>query len=143
MKKMKIKPLMITIFVLIWFVLRIMPIFVNPERWPQPLLQIYLLRLTPIGTHIDDVIEILEQHDSWGIWYVTYERGFIHPSQLGRRLEDGSAIIGDMSIRVFAGRYWPSNIPILGFITETAVSIFWAFDEEGRLIETYIWKTTI
>jgi len=96
----------------------------------------HILRLTPIGTNMNDVIEVIDANENWRIWQISYEWGFEHPR--------GSVIdpvfIGDKFIRVYAGRYWPAMVPVGGFLMETSVSIFWGFDEDGELIEVSVLK---
>jgi len=109
---------------------------VDPIRRPRPMVRNYVLMLTPLGTDIDDVLEILENREGWGRIVVNRERGIVLPTA-----GDRSTAIGNQSIRVFAGNYWPSNFPIIGLIQWTTVSIFWGFDEDGKLIEVYVRKS--
>jgi len=122
-------PLMI--LMLIWVTLMV----VNPIRRPRFMVRNHVLRLTPMGTHIDDVAEILENHKNWNIGHINHERGFTPPRSTER------SPIGEMSIRVWAGEYWPSNAPFIGFMVMTSVSIFWGFDADGLLIDVYISKS--
>jgi len=43
-------------------------------------------------------------------------------------------VIGEKSIRVSVGSY--------GFIFKTNVTVFFGFDEDSKLIDIWIWKTT-
>ena len=54
-----------------------------------------------------------------------------------RALMASSNIVGDKSIAVWAGDYWPASLPLVGVFFRTSVSIFWGFDEDGKLIEIY------
>ena len=131
----------------------------NPMRRPQAAATNYVLGLTPIGTHIDDVISIVENHRDWTIERIDRERGFSHPRPHlipgwpndmvlppGWILSESrtrSVIVGEQSIRVQAGRHWPFNAPLpFGLLMETIVSVFWGFDEDGKLIEVYVWMTS-
>lgn len=117
--------------ILIWVIAMI----ANPIRRPRFMVRHYVLRLTPMGTHIGDVIEILENNkQEWSV-VISYEHGFVLPTAPTHEYTTG-----EMSIRVFAGRYWPSNWPIMGLLMETTVSIFWGFDEDGNLTDIYVWK---
>jgi len=124
---------------LVYVTVHIILMLRNPIRRPTPMLTNYVLRLTPIGMHIDDVISIVGNHREWRIWWVSRENGFVHPHpQEIRPLSEGwPVIVGEQSIRVQAGRY-----RFNGLLLQTTVSIFWAFDEEGMLTEIYIWKSS-
>ena len=98
----------------------------------------YVLRLTPIGMDMEEVISIVENHRNWSIRSINYEWGFSHP------LHASGSIVGEKSITAWghpAGSgYWPAPIPvpIYGWFFRTVVSIFWGFDEDGKLIEIYV-----
>ena len=109
----------------------------DPIRRPRPMVRNYVLRLTPMGTDIDEVVRILENVEGWTIMFVDYNLGFTLPTAPNPY----DTAIGNQSIRVFAGNYWPSNFPIIGLIQWTTVSIFWGFDEDGKLIEVYVRKS--
>ena len=129
---------------------------VNPMRGPQFMINIYVLRLTPLGTHIDDVVEIVENNDRWRIRNISYEWGFRHPRPDRVRgwpndpvlppgwilSEWNNVIVGDKYIRVDSGPYWPAivPVPVIGFFMTTSSSIFWGFDEDGKLIAVYVWQ---
>ena len=103
----------------------------------------YVLRLTPIGMDMDEVIRIVRNHRNWDIAWTSHESGFSHPQlrYITDVRNEGLHIIGDKSIRVDAGRFWPADIPIMGLFMETMASIFWGFDEDGKLIEVYVWRS--
>jgi len=98
----------------------------------------HVLRLTPIGMHIDEVVEVVGSREGWRS-YVNYNSGFMHP-RLGA--SSRSSIIGRMSIRVRVDPYWPSTvIPPWGLLARIATSILWGFDSDGILIEVYVHKS--
>ena len=127
------------------------PMIFNPIRRPQKMVRNYILRLTPIGTHIDDVEKFLRSKREWTVDYINYEMGYAHPGKPipgwpvitrtipgpdGPITTRGTSIIGDKSIRGYLGEY--SAWYTLGF--HTTVSVFWGFDGDGKLIEVYVWK---
>ena len=118
---------------------------VNPMRRPEPMVTSYVLRLTPIGTDMEEVIRTVENHRNWRVWWINYDRGFSHPRPhtITPYPEEYPFVVGDKSMRVEVGRVWPTNTPVLGYFMEMIVSIFWAFDEDGRLIEVYVWRSWI
>lgn len=117
------------------------PMFTNPLRRPRSMVTNYILNLTPIGMHIDDVVEIVESRDDWRVHYISYEWGFMHPRHGARdgwpTSRSGHPIIGEQSIRVHAGMYraWYK------LFFNTFVGVFWGFDEDGKLIEIFVWKS--
>ncbi len=108
----------------------------NPLRKSQEHIRNDILRLTPIGTSMEDVIKIVKSKREWEIDYISHDHGYRRPGTpehsdiaLGRE-----TIVGEKSIRVFVGEY--RNIFI------TSVSVFWGFDKNSKLIEIYVWKDT-
>ena len=64
---------------LVLVMVRIIPMIVNPMRRPESMATNYVLRLTPIGMDMEEVISILENHINWRIRWISYERGFSRP----------------------------------------------------------------
>jgi len=128
---------LIVLIVLIIFIPYIL-MFFNPVRRPSELSRNYILRLTPIGMDMDDVIEILDGYRDWHINTPNYERGFSHP------LHSSGNIVGVKSITAWGhpsgGGFWPAPIPIpiYGWFFRTVVSISWGFDEDGKLIDVFV-----
>ena len=118
---------------LLAFVLAIV-VFSNPLRKSQEHIRSDILKLTPMGTTMDDAIRAIKSNKKWKIDGISYENGYRRPGKsdpadaaLGRE-----TIVGEKSIRVFIGEY--RNIFI------TSVTVFWGFDENSNLIEVYVWK---
>lgn len=137
--------LIIICIILAFPLMQIIFAIANPMRRPHAMAKNYVLRLTPIGTDMEDVISIVDGHRNWSMGFVNYERGFAHPSPpIGRPPSEGwdwIYFVGDKSITVRAGSYWPAalNLPTpSAWLMRTVVSIFWAFDEDGKLIEIYL-----
>jgi len=101
------------------------PMIDNPIRRPSTIALNYVLRITPVGTHIDDVIGIVENHRDWRIRDINRERGFFHPLPPA----PSSSIVGEQSIIV--------HLQYI-FIVVVGVSIFYAFDADGYLTEVYM-----
>jgi len=113
------------------------PMIWNPMRRPGSMPTEYVLSLTPIGTHMNDVISIVENHRDWRIVTINRERGFADPHQGGLSVEQGRTIVGEQSIRVGAGYFRP-----VGLLTRTVVTVFYGFDADGYLIDVYVWRST-
>jgi len=106
----------------------------NPMRRSEGHIGKNILKLTPIGTSMEEVLEYAEKK-GWEIWYVSYEFGFL--KQYGYwTLEEHSdnVNIGEKSIGVVASRYKTY------FFIDTVVKIFWGFDENSKLIEISVSK---
>jgi len=116
--------LLIAIFAIIISVVVI--IFSNPLRRSNERIRADMLKLTPIGTSMKDVIQVIESNKSWE-WRGQYiaNIGYSTDESLNNR-------IGSQSIRVTLGTY--SH----GFIVY--VLAFWGFDEDGILIDVHIRK---
>jgi len=125
----------IPIVIILWITALII---ISPIRRPQSSVRKHILRLTPLGTNIEDVIDFIENRDGWQIHIVNYEQGFPHPQPHLIRGWDGQPIVvGEQGIRVRMGYYhaWYK----LNFRTD--VSIFWGFDADGYLIDVWVWKS--
>ena len=139
-KRKKVMVVILFLFVIILLV-AIIPMLTNPMRRPRNIIRHQVLRITPIGMNIDDVIEVIERRDDWGEPIVSYEFGFA-PLSPGRRRPLPAELglpdlprVGKMSISSYMGNY--RNWFMLLVVD---VTIFWAFDEDGKLIDVHIWK---
>jgi len=139
MKKLKVflkcillMPLVIGGIILIWSVI---PMIYNPMRRPASMIRNHILRHTPIGMCIEDVIEVIENNERWGAPTVNRRSGFRHPRRIVPEGPGGAltaATIGEQSIQTRPEAY---NV-ILYHIRVTR--IFWGFDENGQLIEVFV-----
>ena len=102
------------------------------------------LRITPIGTCIEEVITIVRNNERWRNVSISRESGFPHPRGivLGWPLSELRAvsIVGSKSIRtrVEVNAPW---ILRLWLLSERNLHIYWGFDEDGKLIEVYVSST--
>lgn len=111
----------------------------NPLMRPSANIRRYLLQITPINTSIEDVICIANSNPNWSIITVREEHGFtlqprtfspmrIHPAAMTREFP----IVGERSVIVHLGTY---HAPM-----RVDVTAFYAFDENGKLIEILVLK---
>jgi len=112
----------------------------TPMRRPEAMFRNYILRITPMGTNIEDVIQVIEIRDDWGIPNINYEFG-IAPQRPRSREPRGSGLpdlsrIGEMSVSSHIGTHfaWYRWFPLMEF----SVVVLWAFDGDGNLIEVFI-----
>jgi len=104
----------------------------NPMRRPAPMIRNHILRQTPVGTCIEEVIEVIESNERWGIPTVNRRSGFIHPSPWDYDARFGELIVGTQSVQTRPEIY---NVILFH---ERRTRIFWGFDENGKLIEVYV-----
>jgi hypothetical protein len=133
MKRVKFKHLVYGAL-LLW----VITLFSNPLRKSETYIREYLLKLTPLGTDMDDVIDIIKAKNKWKIFYVDNSIGYYlspngRPSE-GARVYPETSIVGKKSIRVVLGIY--------GLVFKTGVSAYYGFDEMNLLIEISIKKDT-
>ena len=107
-------------------------LYLNPLRRSEEKIREKMLELTPIGTSMEDVVKVVEGNNKWEIAWISYDRGYIIQEPGKPR-----TTIGEKSIRVFIGEY-----PFGEGIFTTAVTVFWGFDENIKLIDVWVWKTT-
>ena len=103
----------------------ILIIVLNPLRRSEEHIRGCMLKSTPIGTSIEDVLDAIEKKEKWQINYISYETGYIN---------GGGPVVGEKSIRVMIGEY--------GIFLNTSVTVFWGFDGDSNLIEIAVWKST-
>jgi len=140
MKKKKI--ILVFLSVIVALVI-LVPMFTTPMRRPHSVLRWQILRSTPIGTGMDDVIEFVEREYGWGSPGVSFDYGFAQISPGSRRPPPAHLgfpdhpRVGVMSVSSYMGSYrnW-----FMFFVT--SVTVFWGFDEDGKLIDVYIWKVS-
>ena len=94
----------------------------------------HILTLIPIGTNMDETVNIIQDTEQWEIRRISYDRGYYvtnsnRPSDSGR---EGMTVIGQSAICASIGNY--------GFILETYVVAYFGFDENHRLIDVHIRK---
>jgi len=116
-------------------------ILINPLRRSSENIRENILRLTPMGTDIHDVIDVIKGREDWRVRYISFEGGFVRPGPPipewpVTETSAGHSVVGEQSIRVFIGSYraWYK------FFLATFADIFWGFDEDGKLIYVYVWK---
>ena len=100
----------------------------RPVMRSEEVIRERILRLTPIGMHMDDVIEIVTEKVDRGTWLsmgVGHTHGFVDYGK------PHLPIIGVQGVTVKMGRLFSGNI---------AVRLAWGFDSEGYLIDIYVRK---
>ena len=97
----------------------------NPLRRPADVIKRDIIRLTPIGSSMEDVVKVIESKEKWEAPRISHKYGYSIPYTT-------DPDVGEKSIRVFIGEY--RNIFV------TSVTVYWGFDGDEKLIDVYIWK---
>lgn len=111
----------------------------NSLRHSEKQIKEDLLTLTPIGTNMEEVTQVIEDSDRWELDFTSYKNGYIIS-------EDGDIdilydeckmpkhydMVGNKSIRAYAGPY---NYM---FIIEAYNVVYYAFDKESELIDIMV-----
>jgi len=92
-----------------------------------------LLKQTPIGTSVEDVIKINKKRIWRTIDWISYEHGY-GIDKWNTPSESGKTTIGVKSIRVHLGTYW--------VLFRTDVIVFYGFDEYSKLVDLHVRKDT-
>lgn len=120
------KKLFITFIILLsLIVLGVVIFMLHPLSKSEEQIREQLLQATPLGTHMEDVIEYVESNRKWEVVTISREYGFRQRGTLNR--------VGEKSIHVDIGEY--------RIIFSTGVEAFWGFDENSELIGIRVRKT--
>jgi len=115
----------------IYMAWNLIPMIYNPMRRPASMIRNHILRHTPIGTCIDEVIKVIENNERWGIPSVNRSSGFIVQG-VGVPNLRAFTVVGDQSIQTRPEIY---NVILFH---ERRTRIFWGFDEDGKLIQVFV-----
>ena len=110
----------------------------TPISRPNASVEKYVLKKIPIGTSMDDVIEITENHKKWKVEQISLKGGLRKSQITGNVLfadpeeeyENYIDVIGEKSMLIYLGEYYG---PL-----HTAVLAYLAFDENDKLIKVAI-----
>ena len=106
---------------------------INPYVRSEGMVRTALLKRTPMGTSMDEVIKYLEQNEKWTIKRISQTSGFRH------RGIQPTETVGKKSITVYLNSY---RSVAYFYLLETDVTVFYGFDEDSKLIDIWAWKTT-
>jgi hypothetical protein len=134
---MKKRILIASIFAII-FVAVITLISLNPLSKSEERIRADVLKLIPIGTDMHEVHHIVANHRTWELRFMNYDRGFTMRDTYGPTMSISSSrdsyVVGEKAISVLLGTYFPI------FPFSAYVEAFFAFDEDGMLIEVAVRK---
>ena len=104
----------------------------NPLRRTPETIRERLLQSMPVGTSKEEVLEVIRENE-WELIHANDNGGVA----MANIVEGGSweESIGEQSIRAILGRYGIRPVRYL-------VEAWWAFDENGELIDVFVRRTT-
>ena len=100
----------------------------SPLRKPEEVIKSDILTSVPYGSDISEILIFLKNNE-YEIVALNEKSGF------SDRRTKPSKIIGDMFIRARFGEYRS------GLLSIVSVAVFFGFDESGKLIDIWVWKT--
>lgn len=107
----------------------------NPLRRSEEQIRENLLKITPIGTNMEDVVQVVENNKDWTA-RGTFDSGYLmingRPRQPSSYSSTVDNVVGASSMQVDIGEYRT--------IFATDVIVFYAFDEEFKLIDITVCK---
>lgn len=129
---MKIKSYIKLIIMLLVIVIPVIVITISLLN-SEKIIRSKLLKEIPLGTQMNDVINHINAKKKWKIKWVSNENGF------SKKEDNVRKIIGKKAIRTEISEY---RDPKFCFVLITNITVFWGFDENSKLIEIWVWKTT-
>jgi len=102
------------------------------------MLKNYILKITPLGTSLDDIVDIINSRDDWGsanlLNYGLYKENPGEPYMEDRERPR----IGERTVSTSMGTY--KSLRDVFFLMEIHVAIIWVFDANDILIDVHIWR---
>jgi hypothetical protein len=132
MKKRK-KVLLISFITILALVM--VSMMTNPLLRTDKSIRRYLLQITPIGTSMEDVVHAVSDRSNWTIRHIADRHGVGFDPRWPTVptlswLREDHIVVGEKSIRIHLGSY--------RFIMGVDVSGYYAFDENGELMDIFI-----
>ena len=117
-------------------------VLLDPLRSSPQRIRAAMLKHTPIGMSMEEVIGVIENNDTWEI-DATRENGYIMRGRrpypdIDFRFVNGNTIIGVKSMRVYIGSY-----NFFFFAGRTTVYAYYGFDEDSKLVDIAVGKRAI
>ena len=133
-KTNKRKLVIVTCCAIVLFSALFIQMIITPISRPSPMVIAYVQRHTPIGTYIDDVVEIIRDNENWWHRYSRRTQGVRRHD-----LQGNPYILGSKYVTVYAGNYFPGSIST--FFLPTLVHIYWVFDDDGELFHIFVQRS--
>ncbi|MCL2578346.1 MAG: hypothetical protein FWE27_09950 [Defluviitaleaceae bacterium] len=138
MKALKCIMGIILLLLAIILLVDLIPQIINPIQRPSGMLRNYILKITPLGTSLDDVVELINNRNDWKSAnlrdYGLYPAYPTEPYMENRERPR----IGEKTVSTNVGTY--RSLRDFLFLMEIHVAIFWVFDANDVLIDVHIWR---
>ena len=109
-------------------------ILLNPLRQSEADLRERMLKITPIGTNMKEVVKVIKENKKWELEWVDNESGYGIDKASGEPGEEYDFEIGKKSIRICIGTY------SYRIIFPVQVLVYYGFDEKSKLIDVAVRK---
>lgn len=124
-----------TLLIIIGLLLIIFIVLVTHPLWrSDKKIREDLFNKLPLGTYMEDVVQYVESKEKWEIKWIDYELGFYYSGQKDDPVGGEDRPIGEKSILVYMGNY--------KLIFQTDVEAYFGFDENSKLIEIWVRRST-
>ena len=138
MKVMKRIMVIVLLLLAVILLVDLIPRIINPIQRPNNMLKNYILKITPLGTNLDDVVEVINNKDDWGSANLR-DYGLYPAYPTEPYMEDRERPrIGEKTVSTNIGSY--RSLRDVFFLMRVGVAIFWVFDAEDILIDVHVWK---
>ena len=117
-------------------ILMMIPSFIDPLRRTNNSLRRYMLRITPIGTSMDDVLSVARNNPNWTVRFIDLDYGVVFfpstttPTRMSGEWASPENLIGNKSVQVHLGTRQA--------IFRSNITAFYAFDSDGNLIDIFV-----
>ena len=112
------------LIIIIPVIVLLLIIYFNSIMAPASMIRSQILRKTPIGTSMGDVIQYIEKKEKWRLAYVSNEYGYVDRDQNK---------VGSQSVGADIGSFY--------VMFEVLVTVEWGFDSDSKLIDVMVVKS--
>ena len=101
----------------------------NPLRKTEERTRLDMLRLTPIGTSMEDVLALIESKSNWEIAHNgrIWDKGYAMVNGRPSGPYGDTPRVGVKSMEVYIGSFW--------FVFKHTVAVFYGFDDDSKLVD--------
>lgn len=131
MKIIKKITVILFVFFIALIIFELIRTIANPLGITEDKIREQLLEKIPVGTTMNEVIDIVQNNEKWSDFHIDHEFGYDKNHVLGE-------MIGKKHISVYIGEY--RSIKNYYFIT--SVKVYFGFNEQSKLIDIRVQKMT-
>jgi|GEM_PF-1426361 len=120
-KSKRIKRIFAVIVLVFFFVTGVVMPIINPLYGSERKIRAYVLEITPMGTSMNEVLDVIAKQERWERWALNYRTGYSRLSP-----KQGRITVGEKHISARLGVVW---------LGSHSVVAYWGFDFDGKLID--------